>query len=348
MLLWMDGFDRFGTTMTEMTDGLYAEVIAGATLSSASPAARTGTYCFRRINTIATYLRRVFGAALTTVGVGAAYYLDQLPSVNSALAVMQYRDAANANQISIVIESTGVISAYRGAANGTLLGQSASPAITAAAWNHIESKVLFSQTVGTVEVRVNGVTVLNLTGQDTCATALVEASQVAIGQRASTAVTLSVDDLFAWDTSGSHNNDFIGDKRVVLVMPDADTIEADWTPSTGVSGFAMIDEIPASISDYIQAVAVADRSDFGCASLPAEVVAVSAVTVFMKALKTDAGAGSVRLDIESGGSIGTGTDVPLTTALTYYESNFEVDPDTAAPFTVAAVNAANISLVRTA
>src|SRR3546814_17566377 len=82
------------------------------------------------------------------------------------------------------MSTTGVVRAYRGADYlGTLLGQGSSPAIVANAWQHVEAKVVISDTVGTVEVRVEGVTVLDLSGLDTLNSADATVAQVALGSR---------------------------------------------------------------------------------------------------------------------------------------------------------------------
>src|SRR3546814_7160948 len=73
---------------------------------------------------------------------------------------------------------------------------------------------LFRSTVGTVEVRVEGVTVLDLSGLDTLNSADATVAQVALGSRivSSVATTPYYKDFVLWDGSGSANNDFLGSR----------------------------------------------------------------------------------------------------------------------------------------
>jgi hypothetical protein len=60
-----------------------------------------------------------------------------------------------------------------------------------------------------------------------------------------------IDDLYVLDTSGSLNNDFLGDVRVDAHYPvTPDGTNHAWTPSTGSDNFAMVDEVTPNITDY--------------------------------------------------------------------------------------------------
>lgn len=355
-LLWCDGFDHYGTTAGNLTEGVWAEVSSGYGLSAVNP--RTGLRCinFNASTTTPRRMRRVLGGAKTTVGIACAIYMSNLPIVNNSYVLMDFRDAANAVQISIVVQSTGTISAIRGVASGTILGTSASPVITAEAYQHVETLVFFSQTVGTVEVRVNGVTVLSLSGQDTVASSLIECSQVAfsLGPNVTTAapdVVSDLDDVFTYDNAGSFNNTFIGDRRVLTLLPDADTIQADWTPVGSATGFGAIDEnTPDGDTTYITAGAPGSPgpiSEFGIQNLPAGISAISAVVIVEMARKTEAGPANTQWSVISGVSETAGADKPMTEIYTYRQDVFETDPASAAPFTPAEVDALLIKVERT-
>lgn len=348
-LLWCDGFDHYGVLGT-MTDGAWAEV--GATLDATNP--RTGSKCIRFNNlTQGGLIRRVLGAAHTTVGVAFAMYTTNLPSANDKERLLSFHDAANIAQVSIVLQSTGIIAVKRGAANsGTLLGDSGTPALTANAYQHVECVVLFSQTVGTVEVRVNGVTVVSLSGQDTCATALVECSQVALGAivgTGSSTMDVYMDDMLCYDNTGSYNNTFIGDRRVLTLYPNANTATADWTAVGAATGYECIDETnPDEDTTYITASTVGMVSEFGLEDLPDGVSVINAVVMVERARKTEAGTANTQVSIVSGASTTAGVDKPLTEVYTYRQDVFQIDPASAAPFTPTEVDALKFKVERTA
>jgi len=341
MLRWIEGFDQYGLTETFMLDGLWSQ-INNMALSTAI--VRTGTHSMVSTGNVC-FLRRQFGSALQEVGVGHAIYLDSLPVDNNRFAVCELRDAANAAQIKVVIQTTGAVAVLRG---GVTLGTSA-VLVTAAAWNHFEVYALIANVGGAVEVRLNGVTILNLTGIDTQETALNETSQVVYGSVISTLLIFYLDDLFTWDTTGTLNNTFIGDKKVYLLLPDADTADADWVPDTGGVGFSRINEVPpADDASYVEASNAGDISQFGLTDLPPEVVSVQGIYVPGRLRKTDAGVNNVQSAMVSGVSVASGVDRPITTAFTYWPDVFEVDPATSAPWTPAAVNASQLRFTRTA
>jgi hypothetical protein len=346
-LLWCDSFDHYGI-LGNMTEGAYAEVSSSNILSTLRP--RTGTHAINFVGT--SIMRRVLGGAKTTVGIGAAFYYLTLPVANNQTRIFEFRDTANAAQITVVLQSTGTISIKRGAPNGTEMFSTAVPVVVAEAYQHIEAVVFFSNTVGTVEVRVNGVTVLSLTGVDTVNTANVECSQIAFSGGIGSGAAGSIDDVFCYDDAGSFNNTLIGDRRVLTLFPDADTIQADWTPVGSGTGFGAIDEAsPDGDTTYISAGlpgSPTPTSEFGMENLPAGVSAISGVVLVNMSRKTEAGIANVQMSVISGASETAGTDQPMTEIYTYRQDVFEVDPASAAPFTQAEVDALLIKADRTA
>lgn len=343
-LLWCDGFDHYGTSTTKMLDGVYAELSGSPSLSTGNP--RTGTTSLLMGQTV---VRRILGGAKTTVGLGGAFYFTALPSLNGAHRIYEFRDAANASQVTLGINTTGTISAFRGNLGGTLLGTTAAPALTANSYQHIEAVVFFSQTVGTVEVRVNGVTVLSLSAIDTCASSLVECSQVVVGGGNIGLSSHYLDDVFCYDETGSYNNTFIGDRRVLTLFPNANTATADWTPVGAATGYECIDEAsPNDDTDYITAATTGLVSQFGLQNLPSGISVVNAVVMVERARKTEAGTANTKVSIVSGASTSVGADKPLTEVYTYRQDVFQVDPASAAPFTPAEVDALQFKVERTA
>lgn len=355
-LLWMDGFDHYGSGASgrlAMLDGVWAEISSAFLPDVSNP--RTGTYSLRALSTGINTNRRVLGGAKTVVGLGAAFFLSALPGSNDSLRVFDFRDASNVVQVSLYIQSTGTIVAYRGT-TATLLGTTASPAIVAGAFQHVEARILFSQTVGTIEVRVNGVTVLNLTGLDTVASALVECSQVSVGGSLSNIgnITQDIDDAFAWDDTGVSVNDFQGDRRVRTTFPDADTAVADWTAEGAASGYDCInDAAPDEDATYIAAAPLVGSpatpllSEFGLQNL-SNVGSIAAVQTYIRMRKTEAGDANVTASMLSGSSASDGGDRAITEAYTYWMDVHELNPGTGNPWSETTFNAAKLRIARTA
>jgi hypothetical protein len=297
-----------------------------------------------------TTVRRILGGAKTTVGLGGAFFLTALPWLNAAHRIYEFRDSANTPQITLSIDTTGTISARRGnLSSGTVLGTTATPVITASSYQHIEAVVFFSQTVGTIEVRVNGVTVLSLSAIDTCSTSLVECSQVIVGGGELGVSTHYIDDLFAYDGTGSYNNTFIGDRRVLTLFPNANTATADWTAVGAATGYECIDEAsPDDDTTYITAATTGLVSQFGLQNLPGGISVINGVVIVERARKTEAGPANTKVSIVSGASTTVGADKALTEIYTYRQDVFQIDPASTAPFTPAEVDALQFKVERTA
>lgn len=347
MLGTPEAFDQYGGDETKMLDGPWAELaqaaVGGYVPELSNTRARTGAWSLKFAATANNqgifFARKVFRAARATQGLALAIWLDELPATNNVIGI-QFNDFDNAEQVTVYIQSTGALSAYRGA---TLLDSSAIGALVAGAWNHLEIKPTIDNSTGAIEVRVNEVTKLNLTGQDTQNTALTEMSQFRIGkltENGQMQAAWYIDDLIPWDTDNSDPEntviDFVGDAKVGVLYPIADLAQADWLKSTGVSGYALIDETTPDDADYIYSSVDGDMSEFTLTALPGNTADVIGYCALPRLLKTDAG--SVQVAAQFGvGSDWTAMDaLPATTAATYWPFVSTVDPSTSAPYSNAA------------
>lgn len=346
-LLWIDGFDHYGADAARLTEGVYASA-SGVTLSNLNP--RTGARAARVGGGFETGLRRIFGEDLDAVGVGYAFLIPTLPSDSGSLCLATFRTNGNTAHCSLMVSSTGQLVLRRGERTGEILGTSA-PVVAAGAYQHFECRVGIGDTDGTFEARLNGVTVLNLSGLDNRVNADPMA-QVQIGTSGQGTfgfpAYMMVDDLFAWSDAGTSNNDFIGDKKVYTGFPNADTAVEEWSPSIGANSYAMLDNVPPQdATEYLAAADPGLTSQFGLDDLPTEVVAIAGIMTAVRTFKSDAGDAKVRVDIDNGTSpAAAGADHALTQAPRWYHDVFEVDPATASAWTAEGFNTAELALTR--
>lgn len=362
-LLWCDGFDHYGTTPNGGRDAMLAGPWAEID-GSGSPVPRvdatfqrTGPYALRFPASGATpgfYLaRRLFGADKSIVGLGFGLYMPDVPVVNGRNG-FSLRDNANAAVLTFALQSDASVQVFRGTTAGTSLGRTGQ-VLTAQAWNHVEIRAHRDAAVGGVEIRVNGVTALDIAGANTGAADFAGVSFGKLDTGAIAWYEMAIDDVFAWDTAGASNNDFIGPQGVHTLFPDQDTVESDWTRNAGATDFEAIDEVPPDgDTTYIEAAAANDVSVFGLADLPSGVSAISAVQLTGMLRKTDAGSAQVQMSLLSS-DVGSppapaeanGADRPITEVYTYWPDVLESDPATGAPWTPGAVNAARLKIERT-
>jgi hypothetical protein len=135
---------------------------------------------------------------------------------------------------------------------------------------------------------------------------------------------------------------------VIDLVPNGD-VSFNWTPSSGTTGYNLIDNIPPQDEvEYIAAPFPAPAASlFEITNLPPIATSVKAMIVVNRVRKIDGGDGSVQAGLKSGGTTGLGLNRPITTAYTYYEDVFETDPATGNAWTILAANAAQLYFNRT-
>jgi hypothetical protein len=307
----------------------------------------------------AKVIRRIWGAAKQIVGFAYRFAVDDLPGAegttraHGALVLADIRDVANQPHFVLILGTDGSIIARRGfdtentTSTGTLLGRS-DPCVARGGYHHIEVKTKIDNTTGYVEVRINEVTVLNLTGIDTQGTAEAAAAQVVVG-KADTAAgvalagfgTFDMDDAFAWDNDATDAEntvvDFVGDKGAYWLPPTSDTAESDHTITGSVTAYGAIDETPPSGTDYLSDDTGAARTVVGLTALPANVAEVIAFMPLIYARKEESGSVLYRTGLVVGSDESYGPEDNPNTDYAYLRPGPKtIDPDTGVPWTSSA------------
>lgn len=352
MLRWMDGFEHYGLTESYMLEGVggaaaWSDVVSWD-LSTANPA--TGTHHIRctAASNSSQRMRRALGQSKQVSGFGHRFSLSVLPDTESDtvyLTLAEFRDVTNGGQFIVKVGTEGSVRVF-----GAGVDERSDPCIAAGGYHHFEAKSKIDNTTGYVEIRINEVTVLNVTGADTQGTANAETSQFRFGMypvsTTTVSTTMDVDDVFAWDDDASDAEntvvDFVGDKGCYYLPTTADTAEADWTKSTGVTGYSLIDELDPLDTDYIADTTAAARSIFEVAALPGNVAEVIAMMPVARARKEESGTVTLRLGVVVGASESYTADTSPSTTFAYVTPTPKtIDPDTGVAWT----NSANPDLL---
>lgn len=356
-LVWAESFDYYGDGSTGnggrdyMLAGNWAAFSAGnGTLPAISnEQARTGTYSLKFVyNDLATdspAARRVLGTAHIVIAASMGWYFPALPIANKGWG-FEFRNNVNDAIAFLAIESDGAIGLYTGSAR-TLIASS-DPVITTSSWQHVEAKLIIDDIVGSVEVRVNNVVVLNITDIDL---GTLGATQISFGMPAGetgSSLNAYLDDVVIWNDDGTVNVDFMGPVRVETLWASADTAQADFTPTGDTDGFDCIDnQTPDADTTYLLATAAADRSEFNITDTPPETSDIKGVFIPTMAKLGAAGTGNLVTSLVSGGVASDGPDQVLTSAYTYWHGVHELDPNTAALWTKTGLDAALLRLEKT-
>lgn len=290
------------------------------------------------------------GRLLRTLGPqqtwGVAFAFKTVLANTSVPTIAGFLDAST-SQMEVRINPDMTLSVTRG---GTVLGTS-SLALATNSYAHIEFKVKIDPTVGTYEVRVNGVTQITGTSANTRASSNSTANQVFIGPSIGTSGTLLFDDVIFWDGQATDANgfadihDFIGDCGLAWLLPTGAGTTTQFTPDTG-SNYARVNEAtPDGDTSYAESATVSNIDTYATADLAGTITSVKSVAVAHYAKKTDVGSRGMKAELRSAGANAAhATEIALGNSYQYYLSVFGQDPNngSAANWTPTSVNALEI------
>ena len=340
-LLWVEGFEEYGTTTgADRTTQLRRRYMLGVTSSPTYclTGGRLGGYCLYGTGTSSYLLRNSLLTSADTLIVGEA--VSPVAGTAAEYTFLRLYDGTQLGVNLTLDNNTGEISAY---CNATLLGRTTGLGLVSGAWYYVEVKVKCHDSAGTVEVRVAGVTKLSLAGQNTKA----GAHYYHDGIRLDLMNYFYHDDVYACDNTGSVNNDFLGNCRIVGLLPSADTATKDWTPGTGTSHYAMVNETLENDdtgNNYLEDGTSGHTELWDYTDLPT-LGAIKGLQVSTICRETDAQTIGLITPVKSGAT--TSLDSPRPIGSTLYVARIrivELDPNGPAAWTQASVNAAQFGV----
>jgi hypothetical protein len=226
---------------------------------------------------------------------------------------------------------------------------------TAGQWYYVEAKVTLSDTVGVVNVRVNGTTMLNLTGQDTKdntgTKSVFDRVYLPRGNSGYGTGVLYVDDLYILNGSGAVRNDFLGPIKIYTVRPNGNGNSSQWTGSDGDStdNFNRVYDGPsweaAQFNTYVQASTAALRDEYAVGDLAPATGTIHGVRVTANAWRTDTPAKSLKLGVRSGTTSDFSASAAALDQITYaYSRVMEQNPVGPDDWTISTVNSVQIGI----
>lgn len=255
-----------------------------------------------------------------------------------------YLGDAGANQCGVFMNTDGTLSFRRGTTNVA----TSATALSADTFYFVEFKVTINNS-GSYEIRVNGANVLSGSGVDTQQTANATANQVLLnglatgGSNGFDATAVYFDDLYICDSSGSTNNDFLGDIRVDAYLPNGNGNSSQMvgSDSNSTDNYLLVDDATQDgDSTYVQSSTAGEKDTYAFANMSHTPSSIYGVQVNMIAKKDDAGARSIASVVRSDGADTDGTTQALSTSYADYMQIVEQDPDTSAAWTKTGFNAA--------
>lgn len=321
-LVFVDSFDHYDTanvaqkwSATSGTNVIEAGGRSGKRLRSSGNAATVWLNVADR----STYVMGC-GFSMTSFGGSSGFYIARFAE-------------GNAHHVDLRVDAAGHLFVTR---NGAVLGAAGSSTLSANTWYFIEFKATIHDSAGAVTVRLNGVDEIVLTGQDTRNANTGVINRLIVGHGDNSSATW-FDDLYIVDTTGTSNNDFLGDVRVEALFPDGAGNSTQFTPDSG-SNYARVNEsAPDDDTSYVGSSTVGHKDTYAMGAMGAS-TSIKGTQQVIYARKTDAGSRVGRTVIRSGGTDYEGADIALTDTYLFHRTVRETDPNTSAAWTEAGVN----------
>lgn len=277
-------------------------------------------------------------AASAQIIIGAAVKVDSIASARILFA--GWGDSGATQHATLQVSTTGQLQAMRG--NSTVVASSAAGLIVAGAANYIEMRGTIADAGGVIEVKLNGVQVINFSGDTKNAGTATNFDMVTLGST-TTDPNVSYDDLYISNALGSApQNTFLGEVVVQTLVPNGAGASTGLTPVGSPNNWENVDEIPYSTADYNASNVPGTRDTYSMSNLAGSTGTIFGVQNNIIASKTGVGAASLKPVVRSGGTdyydatLGLGASPVLSSVIR------ETDPATSAAWTATNVNAVEV------
>jgi len=343
-LEFMDGFDHmqgggrdvvrkwdtnatwWGTQSPGRFGGLLAQIGPGGTSTSLS-------------------LKQGQLSAVATRVIGFAFYYVNVPTTDTVLVEFFH---LGTSQVDLRFNSAKQFFFTR---NGTVLGSPSTQNVVVNTWYYFEVLATINPSAGVLTFRVTtpagAMNWLNVTGVNSSATGSSLTDGIAI--RMPSGYEAWIDDLYILNTSGTRNNAFLGECRIMTVFPFQDGFNLQWTTSSGTNHWDRVSENPGDDdSTYNSTATVGNIDTYDMANItpPGAILGVQTV---LTARKDDPGARQMIVETRSGGVNRDGVVTQsLNSNYLIFREIMETDPATSAPWTASGLNATEFGAKLTA
>lgn len=237
-LVFTEGFDHLLTPAQLVTFGKWTTANGGNITVG-----RNGGYCWYGTSSTSNLSKLIPAAdAHATLICGFAFYFTNTSSTMEIMSL--YGDGGTTQHVALYFDrATNLFKVYRGAPTTNLLGTQSTTGLAINTWYYVELKATLSDTVGTIDLKIDGASVLSLTNQDTKNAGTATVFNYLRFNAYPVNLTMLFDDIYVCNAAGSLNNDFLGDVRIECLTPNADGNYTAWTarnlnrlPNANVSG----------------------------------------------------------------------------------------------------------------
>jgi hypothetical protein len=240
-------------------------------------------------------------------------------------------------QISLWIYTDGTIRVDRGDF-ATELGRTAAAAFSFGVQHHLYLKLVFSDTVGVAQIKVDGVQVLNLTGQDTSAQTSANCTIIRLWGQSSSGQS---DAIWSHIALADAAGDITGRPRVQALFADGAGNYSQWGLTGAGSYIGAIQETtPDEDTTYAKSGTVGQRSSATYSNVLPSTAVIKAVAVVPRGRTDDGASRTIKTFVRAGGvdyDHASAQSVPGSYG--YLQQIYPVNPATGVAWTPTEVNA---------
>lgn len=271
-----------------------------------------------------------------TVTIGFAFKATWLTSSSNLLVLLS--DAGATTHNTVRLNTDGSITVLR--STSAALFTTAVGLVAQNVWYYLELQIRLHDTLGAVTLRLNGATVGSQASGDT-KNAGTKTVYDTIQWNGGSGATVDLDDIYL-ATASTTPDAFLGNLTVETLLPDGNGAANQWTGIDGdsVDNYLFVDDPhPISVGDYVYTNTVGLQDLYALAPLVHTSGTIVGVCHSAHMIRTDP-ATAMNVRLVSHGAIDTkSAALALGTGYRSYDYALAVDPETGAPFTIAAVNA---------
>jgi hypothetical protein len=267
-------------------------------------------------------------------------YAQPGPTVEAQLCkFIDFDGGLDTDQLTFALMPDLAIRVRRGGNTGTILGTSSAGALSSVkGWHYLEFRATMSSS-GEVEVRVNGVQKLLLTSVDTTESANNVVNGFALSRGLSSSAFSGFDDVYVLDTTGSSPfDDFLGDIRIIELLPNAAGDSTQWTPNAGANWDRNDDVTQDGDTTYVSSSTDGDEDLYNLTLPDSAATTIRAAKFMVTARKTDPGARDIEVLCKSGTTTDASAPQTMTEVYVEYTNTYTQNPDTSADWTISDLN----------
>lgn len=231
-IITADNFEIYGGDIDKLVEGLWAQIgspfgVGIADTALAIPPFETEGKYWLSLHGRGAAVRRVYGGSYSSIGHCFNVYFDELPSLNNRLYPIEFRDGSNTMTAQMRVTTDGNLTIHD--STGTEVASTTAPAVVSGTVHKIQIQLVYHASAATVEVRVDGVTVINATGLAIVGTASQWAHWIN-NTSSGPYGTMYIGYTVAYSLAGTYNSDWPAISGVALLEPNADTAANYFTP----------------------------------------------------------------------------------------------------------------------